>query len=207
LLLALFVDAFLRHPFDGSALFRAILVRLVIAGAVAGGLLWLGRRMWKLAAESERCEDIIRALPSVGTYWRRAALWRFSRVLGMAWQAGLGVKSSLELAGGASQSVRMERAAATAAQRIAAGEPFADSLAATGAFPAEWIASVRVGEACGALDTVLPKEAVVAEQAAKRQIDRTLRLLHGMLYGAGAAFAAYVVVRFYLGYLGQFADQ
>lgn len=168
---------------------------LVLGFAGVGGFaLWgfmrsgAGRRAW----------DRLRIrLPLFGKAIRMVSLTRFCRVLGTMLSSGVPILEALAISKGATGSAVLSDTVEEALENVRAGEPLADPLRASGAFPPEIVEMIAVAEESNQLETVLVRIADTVERRTNRQVDVTVRLLEPLILVIMAAVIGFVVVALY----------
>ncbi|MCS7264983.1 MAG: type II secretion system F family protein [Armatimonadetes bacterium] len=125
---------------------------------------WLLSRNPKLALW---WDGIKMKLPLVGLPQQRNAVARFGRVLSMLYSAGIPPTESLILAGQASGSLSMARAARQQATRLKQGAKFSEAIASVPFISPTVIQAVAIGERTGNLDEGLKRVAEMLEQEAQ----------------------------------------
>ncbi|MCS7187299.1 MAG: type II secretion system F family protein, partial [Armatimonadota bacterium] len=106
-------------------------------------------------------------MPLIGMPQRRYAVARFGRVLAMLYSAGIPPAESMILAGQASGSLIIARAARQQAARLKQGTKFSNAIAAIPFISPTVVQAVAVGERAGNLDEGLRRAAEMLEQEAR----------------------------------------
>ncbi|MBA4245590.1 MAG: type II secretion system protein [Pseudomonas sp.] len=157
------------------------------------GVRWLWRR-WQLraAAQPTALDDLILAMPLLGSLQRRADLRNFCDSLGLLLEAGMPVLDALPRACAAQGNARLRRDFANLAPRVAAGQSLARAFDAL-AFPGKpmLMAVLNTGEATGRPGEALLRFArLQAQQLAARQ-QALATWLPRLFYLAVAGWMAY----------------
>ncbi|MCX6939069.1 MAG: type II secretion system F family protein [Verrucomicrobia bacterium] len=141
-------------------------------------------------------------LPAISGYRENQALADFAFALGNLLEAGAPIGSSWLNAGRIARSTRLENAAAHIHAAIENGLAPGPRLAATAAFPAEFVARYMTGETTGSLDASLLALAADYQSRANQRLVVASMLYPGILFGAVALLVVYFVISFYAGYFG-----
>ncbi len=168
----------------------------VLAG-VAG--LGLGMRWWAATPSGRRlAERALLRVPALGTLWRNVAVVNVTRTLGSLLGSGVPMLRSLELAQRVAGVRAVERALAEAAASVREGQPLADPLARSGAFPELVSDMVAVGETTGSLDEALGKIADLYAREVDRDLAALTALLEPLIIVALGLGIGFLVVAMYL---------
>jgi type IV pilus assembly protein PilC len=95
--------------------------------------------------------------PVFGTLIRKSAVAKFTRTLGTLVSAGVPILDGLEIVSRTAGNKVIERAIMRVREKISEGRTMAEPLAETGIFPKMVVQMIGVGEATGAMDTMLNK--------------------------------------------------
>ena len=168
----------------------------LLAALIAGALLLRG------AWQSERVRvawDKIRfGAPLVGSLLLKFSVAEFARTLGTLLQGGIPIVPALETARESVSSPLMARAIAHAQEEVTAGRTLSGSLRATGFFPAIAIDMLEVGEATGALPTMLDGVAEFFEEDVSIDLATLVALVDPVMIAAIAVVVAFVLIAFYM---------
>lgn len=96
-------------------------------------------------------------LPVFGPLLKKVAVARFSRTLGTMISSGVPIITALEIVAKTSGNVVLEEVIFDVRSSIAEGQPIAEPLSENDIFPNMVVQMIAVGEATGALDTMLEK--------------------------------------------------
>ena len=122
-------------------------------------------------------DSIFLKLPIFGDLLKKTAIARFSRTLGTMIQSGVPILDSLEIVAKTSGNVILEEIIFDVRASIAEGQTIADPLSETDIFPGMVVQMISVGEATGALDTMLGKIADFYDE----EVDAAVEALTSML--------------------------
>jgi type IV pilus assembly protein PilC len=136
--------------------------------------------------------------PILGLVLRKIAVARFCRTLGTLLSAGVPVLESLEITAHTSGNAVIEKAILEVRKQVEEGKSMAEPLKTTNAFPPMVVQMISVGEATGAMDTMLAKiaefyeeEVDVAVAGMMKLIEPVMILFLGIVIG-GIVIAMYL---------------
>ncbi len=139
-------------------------------------------------------------LPVFGPLLKKVAVARFSRTLGTMIKSGVPIITALEIVARTSGNVVLEEVVLDVRSSIAEGQPIADPLSENDIFPNMVVQMIAVGEATGALDTMLEKiadfyddEVDVAVEAMTSMLEPLLMVFLGGAIG-GLVIAMYLPI-------------
>jgi len=95
--------------------------------------------------------------PIVGPLIRKVSVAKFTRTLGTMISSGVPIMDGLEIVAKTAGNKIVEEAIYNVRQAISEGKTIAEPLAACGVFPPMVVQMISVGEATGAMDTMLNK--------------------------------------------------
>ena len=151
----------------------------IIAGLIA--LVFIVRRIRKTDRGLEWTDRLLLRLPVFGILLRKVAVARFTRNLSTLLGSGVPILDSLDIVAAASGNRIVENAVRKARTAIAEGHPVADPLVETKVFPSMVTHMIAVGEATGALDTMLGKIADFYDEEVDNAVDNLTSMLEPML--------------------------
>jgi type IV pilus assembly protein PilC len=154
--------------------FLAILVFFFLVGA---GIRWYYRQ------ESGRrnIDRLLLRTPVVGSLLQRIAVARFSRTLGTMVSSGVPILDSMDIVAKTAGNKIIEEAILKARGSISEGKTIAEPLMESTVFPPMVTQMVAVGEATGALDTMLNKIADFYDDEVDSAVEALTSLLEPML--------------------------
>jgi len=132
---------------------RYILV--MIAGVFA--LKWAFGKYYNTPAGRKKVDRFALKLPVVGPLVRKVAVAKFTRTLGTMISSGVPIMDGLEIVAKTAGNKVVEEAIYKVRQSISEGKTIAEPLGESGVFPAMVVSMISVGEATGAMDTMLNK--------------------------------------------------
>jgi type IV pilus assembly protein PilC len=147
----------------------------IIIGLVA---LIVGIKQYRNSKQGRKSTDgLMLKLPIFGELLKKVAVSRFTRTLGTMIQSGVPILDSLEIVAKTSGNVILEEIIYEVRGSIAEGQTIAEPLSETDIFPGMVVQMISVGEATGALDTMLGKIADFYDD----EVDAAVEALTSML--------------------------
>lgn len=186
-----------------GAYLRTVATTLASVYAFVGVLVLAYRFGRRTPAVVHAAEHVIAPVPVLGTIYRSVVQARFCRVLAELYSAGVGARTSLELAVQAAASPSMARRMAPVYARLESGDvTLAGALAESGALSLEAVAMAETGELAGKLGESL-------EHVARHSADEAgvkIRLLAKMVpVFIGIAVTVAIGVYVLMSFIGVFA--
>ncbi len=176
-----------------SARDRTLWVGLGAFGGYKGIQKWYATPDGKL-----KLDKLMLQMPVLGDVLRKSAVSRFTRTLGTLISSGVPILDGLEITAKTAGNAIVEDAILTTRKSIERGETIADPLRQTGVFPAMVSQMVGVGEATGALDTMLAKIADFYEEEVDTAVAGLLTLLEPIMIAFLGVVVGGVVIAMYL---------
>jgi type IV pilus assembly protein PilC len=128
----------------------------VIVGAIV--ILFIGFKKYYATANGKKVIDTYALkAPIFGMLIRKVAVARFTRTLGTMISSGVPIMDGLEIVAKTAGNKVVEEAVYKVRQSISEGKTMAEPLAECGVFPPMVVQMISVGEATGAMDTMLNK--------------------------------------------------
>ena len=153
-----------------------------LAVLVALGLMYAALRWYRGTENGRRSTDaFLLRLPVVGSLLQRIAVARFSRTLGTMVSSGVPILESMDIVAKSAGNRVIEEAIVKARHSISEGKTIADPLSEAKVFPVMVTQMVAVGEATGALDTMLNKIADFYDEEVDAAVEALTALLEPML--------------------------
>lgn len=137
-------------------------------------------------------------LPVVGILIRKVSVAKFSRTLGTLLSSGVPLIEALDICARTSGNKIVEFAILKTIDAIKEGETIATPLSRSGVFPPMVIQMIDVGEASGALDTMLSKIADFYDEEVDTAVGALTALLEPMLMIFLGVIVGFIVVAMYL---------
>jgi len=135
------------------------------------------RKYRNTAKGRKQTDTLALKLPIFGPLLKKVAVARFTRTLGTMISSGVPILDALEVVAKTSGNVVLEEVIFEVRASIAEGQTIAEPLAETDIFPGMVIQMISVGEATGALDTMLAKIADFYDD----EVDTAVEALTSML--------------------------
>lgn len=154
--------------------FLVVVVFFVLVGA---GIRWYYRQ----EAGRRNIDRMLLRTPVVGSLLQRIAVARFSRTLGTMVSSGVPILESMDIVAKTAGNKIIEEAILKARGSISEGKTIAEPLMESTVFPPMVTQMVAVGEATGALDTMLNKIADFYDDEVDSAVEALTSLLEPML--------------------------
>jgi type IV pilus assembly protein PilC len=138
------------------------------------------------------------SLPIVGGVLRKIAVARFCRTLATLISSGVPILDGLDITAKTSGNAVVEDAVMVTRKSIERGETIAAPLRETTVFPAMVTQMIGVGEATGALDTMLAKIADFYEEEVDAAVAGLLTLLEPVMIAVLGVIVGGIVIAMYL---------
>jgi type IV pilus assembly protein PilC len=167
-----------------------------VLGAIV--LYFLANRWAKTAKGAEILDRIKLNLPIVGSIWQRYQIAVFSRMMATLLSGGLPLVTALETAGQSMASRLIVNGITDASRSVREGQTLAQSLEQTGVFPDLAVEMVEVGEATGALPTMLTSIAEFYEEDVQSALSATMSLLEPMILLVMGVVVGFILISLYL---------
>jgi type IV pilus assembly protein PilC len=137
-------------------------------------------------------------LPILGNIMRKIAVARFCRTLATLISSGVPILDGLEITARTSGNAIVEDAIMLTRKSIERGETISAPLKETAVFPAMVTQMISVGEATGALDTMLAKIADFYEEEVDTAVAGLLTLLEPIMIAVLGIVVGGIVIAMYL---------
>lgn len=169
------------------------LILLFVVAAVFAVRRYYATRQGKLVIDR-----IMLKTPVLGLVLRKIAVARFCRTLGTLLSAGVPVLESLEITARTSGNAVIELAILEVRKQVEEGKALADPLKTTGQFPPMVVQMISVGEATGAMDTMLAKIAEFYEEEVDTAVAGMMKLIEPIMILFLGVVIGGVVIAMYL---------
>jgi type IV pilus assembly protein PilC len=169
---------------------------LVIGGIVASGFAF--RQYYGTASGRRVIDSIVLKLPILGLLMRKIAVARFCRTLSTLLASGVSILEALEITARTAGNAIVEEAIITTRRSIERGETIAQPLKETAVFPPMVVQMIGVGEATGALDTMLGKIAEFYEEEVDVAVAGLLTLMEPLMIAFLGAIVGGIVIAMYM---------
>jgi type IV pilus assembly protein PilC len=166
---------------------------------VGAGLAAYAFRQYYATANGRRVVDatVLKA-PVLGNIMRKIAVARFCRTLSTLISSGVPILDGLEITAKTAGNAIVEDAIMTTRKSIERGETISAPLKDTKVFPAMVTQMIGVGEATGALDTMLAKIADFYEEEVDTAVAGLLTLLEPIMIAILGVVVGGIVIAMYL---------
>ena len=152
----------------------------VIIGAVV--LLIIGYKVYYSTDNGRyRLDSLKLKLPLFGQLIRKVALSRFAHIFALTLKAGVNLLECLDIAKDTSGNYRIERSVARAKDSVNMGGKLAESLKASGEFPAMVINMIGVGEESGSLSRIISKVSIFYNKEVAAAIKKIFALVEPIM--------------------------
>jgi type IV pilus assembly protein PilC len=141
-------------------------------------------------------------MPVMGALIRKIAVARFCRTMSTLLASGVPILDGLDITARTAGNAIVEDAILTTRKSIERGETIAAPLKQTGVFPPMVVQMIGVGEATGALDTMLTKIADFYEEEVDTAVAGMLTLLEPIMIAFLGGVVGGIVIAMYLPIFG-----
>ena len=168
----------------------------LIVGMVA--LAFGFRSYYQTPAGRKVIDAVVLKLPVLGILMRKIAVARFCRTLSTLLASGVSILEALDITARTSGNAVVEEAILTTRKSIERGETIAAPLRDTAVFPPMVVQMIGVGEATGALDTMLSKIADFYEEEVDVAVAGLLTLLEPLMIALLGGIVGGIVIAMYM---------
>jgi type IV pilus assembly protein PilC len=142
-------------------------------------------------------DALVLKMPVLGILMRKIAVARFCRTLSTLLASGVSILEALDITARAAGNAIVEEAILATRKSIEGGETIAAPLKETAVFPAMVVQMISVGEATGALDTMLSKIADFYEEEVDVAVAGLLTLMEPiMIFFLGIVVGGIVIAMY-----------
>jgi type IV pilus assembly protein PilC len=166
--------------------------------AAVVGMVYVFKRINKTEKGKKKIDAMLLELPVFGDLIRKVAVAKFTRTLGTMLQSGVPILESLRVVGRTAGNKVIETAVFRVADAITEGRPIAEPLEETGVFPSMVVQMINVGEAVGALDTMLEKIAIFYDQEVDQAVENLTAMIEPFMMVFLGGMIGGLVVAMYL---------
>jgi len=177
-----------------NGLVRFMPFLLIGIGAVVFGV----RAYYGTSAGRTIIDGMMLRMPVLGALLRKIAVARFCRTLSTLLASGVAILEALDITARTSGNAIVEEAVRTTRKSIERGETIAQPLKGTGVFPPMVVQMIGVGEATGALDTMLGKIADFYEEEVDVAVAGLLTLLEPIMIAFLGGVVGGIVIAMYM---------
>jgi type IV pilus assembly protein PilC len=143
-------------------------------------------------------DRLVLRLPILGMIMRKIAVARFCRTLSTLISSGVPILDGLDITAKTAGNAIVEDGIMTTRKSIERGETVSTPLKETGVFPAMVTQMIGVGEATGALDTMLAKIADFYEEEVDAAVAGLLTLLEPVMIAFLGVIVGGIVIAMYM---------
>jgi type IV pilus assembly protein PilC len=143
-------------------------------------------------------DRVILKMPVLGNLMRKIAVARFCRTLSTLLASGVSILEALDITARTAGNAVVEEGILTTRKSIERGETIAGPLKQTDVFPPMVVQMIGVGEATGALDTMLGKIADFYEEEVDVAVAGLLTLLEPLMIALLGGIVGGIVIAMYL---------
>lgn len=159
---------------------------------------WAFKTYYATAKGRRVIDAITLKLPILGPIMRKIAVARFCRTLSTLMSSGVPILDGLDITARTSGNAIIEDAIQTTRKSIERGETIAQPLKDTKVFPGMVCQMISVGEATGALDTMLSKIADFYEEEVDVAVEGLLTLLEPIMIAFLGGAVGGIVIAMYM---------
>jgi type IV pilus assembly protein PilC len=166
--------------------------------ASIGAIIYAVKSYYGTAGGRVLIDRLLLNLPVIGLLLRKIAVARFCRTLSTLLASGVSILEALDITARTSGNAIVEEAILTTRKSIERGETIAQPLRETKVFPPMVVQMIGVGEATGALDTMLGKIADFYEEEVDVAVAGLLTLLEPIMIAFLGGIVGGIVIAMYL---------
>ena len=159
---------------------------------------WAFRTYYATEKGRRVIDRITLKVPILGPILRKIAVARFCRTLSTLMASGVPILDGLDITAKTSGNAIIEDAIQKTRKSIEGGETIAAPLKETGVFPGMVVQMISVGEATGALDTMLSKIADFYEEEVDVAVEGLLTLLEPVMIAFLGGAVGGIVIAMYM---------
>ena len=156
------------------------------------------KQYYKTKAGHRVMDGIFLKMPVFGDLLKKTAVARFTRTLGTMMSSGVPILEALEIVAKTAGNKVIEDALMKARQSLSEGKTLSEPLGETEVFPGMVVQMIAVGEATGAMDTMLTKIADFYEDEGDASVKSITSLIEPMLMAFLGVVVGGLVIALYL---------
>ncbi len=153
----------------------------------------------------KKVDTVMLKLPVFGSLLKKVAVASFTRTLGTMIASGVPIITAMEITAKTSGNVVLEEVILDVRSSIAEGQPIAEPLSENDIFPNMVVQMIGVGEATGALETMLEKIADFYDDEVEAAVDALTSMLEPLLMVFLGGAIGGLVIAMYLPIFGMAA--
>jgi type IV pilus assembly protein PilC len=179
------------------------LVPILFVGSIFGFIGY--KKAHKSNAEFRlRADKLKLRIPVFGMLFKKIALSRFSRTLGLLLRAGVPVLQALDIVSETAGNEVIARATQDVKESVRSGESMAGPLENHKVFPPMVVQMISVGEDTGALDAMLDKISDFYDQEVEATTEQLTSLIEPIMIGVLGGIVGAMVIALYMPMFGIF---
>jgi type IV pilus assembly protein PilC len=163
-----------------------------------GAMVFAFRSYYQTEGGRMRVDGFSLKLPVIGPMMRKIAVARFCRTLATLLASGVSILEALDITAKTAGNAVVEKALYLVRKSIEGGDTIAAPLKETGVFPPMVVQMIGVGEATGALDTMLGKIAEFYEEEVDVAVAGLLTLLEPIMIAVLGGVVGGIVIAMYM---------
>lgn len=139
------------------ALSNFLIKYIIVIIAAIYGIIWCLKKYYSTPVGQKVMDRLALKAPIAGPLIRKVAVAKFTRTLGTMVSSGVPIMDGLEIVAKTAGNKIVEEAIYAVRSAISEGKTMSEPLASSGVFPPMVVQMISVGEATGAMDTMLNK--------------------------------------------------
>jgi type IV pilus assembly protein PilC len=145
-----------------------------------------------------RADKLKLRIPVFGLLFKKVAVSRFTRTLGLLLRAGVPILQALDIVAGASGNEVLARAALSIKESVRKGESMAGPLKDHSVFPPMVVQMIGVGEDTGALDAMLDKISDFYDQEVESMTESLTALIEPVMIAVLGGIVGSMIIALYM---------
>ncbi len=169
--------------------------------AVFGGMygaLFLFKKYYATSNGRAVCDRLFLKAPVAGDLIKKVAVQKFCGTMSTMLSSGVPIMDSLEIVSKTAGNVVIENALIDVRKAIGEGKTIVEPLKETGVFPSMVVQMIAVGEATGALDTMLGKISEFYEEEVNTAVDGLTALMEPAIMVVLGGLVGGLIIAMYL---------
>ena len=148
-------------------------------------------------------DRVVLSIPFFGKFIKAVHLNEFVRALGCLSGSGLAIVQSWKIAAASCDNMTMQKHLLKGSAVIEAGGQLDEAFSRSGVLSGKMLGMITVGQRSGSINAMLEKIAIYIEKENDIMINLLLTVIPVVVYISVAAYIAYKVISFYLGYFSK----
>jgi type IV pilus assembly protein PilC len=176
-----------------------ILIRYSYLVILFVGIIWFGtRQYYRTPTGKLQIDTLLLKSPVLGDLLLKVAVARFCRTLGTLTSSGVPILEGMEITARTAGNLVIQNAILKAREAVEQGRNISAPLSETKVFPPMVVHMVAVGEATGALDTMLSKVADFYEDEVDNSVAALTSLMEPIMIALLGGIIGFIVIAMYL---------